>query len=65
MGDRARPVPRPGGVPLVTCARITAERIGARLLVVPSAHHYPHVDSPDEVNAALLEVLATPERTAN
>lgn len=48
-----------GGVPLVTCARITAERIGARLLAVPSAHHYPHTDSPDEVNAALLELFAS------
>jgi hypothetical protein len=32
-------MPRPGSIPLVTCARIIAERIGARLLAVPSAHH--------------------------
>ncbi|WP_222720680.1 hypothetical protein [Actinomadura sp. HBU206391] len=35
----------------MTCARVTAERIGARLLRVPG--YYPHVQRPDLVNAAL------------
>jgi pimeloyl-ACP methyl ester carboxylesterase len=49
-----------GGEPLIACARITAERIGARLRTVPSAHHYPHVDSPSEMNAALRGVFTDP-----
>lgn len=48
-----------GGEPLIACARVTAERIGARLLTVPSAHHYPHVDSPSAVNAALCRTFAS------
>ncbi|MBO2462476.1 alpha/beta fold hydrolase [Actinomadura violacea] len=42
-----------GGEPLMACARVTAARIGARLLRVPGAGHYAHVDRPDAVNAAL------------
>ncbi|MFG1853133.1 alpha/beta fold hydrolase [Actinomadura geliboluensis] len=42
-----------GGAPLMACARVTAERIGARLVRVPGAAHYPHVERPDAVNAAL------------
>ncbi|MGH3171611.1 MAG: alpha/beta fold hydrolase [Trebonia sp.] len=45
----------------MVCARVIAGRIGARLVVVPSAHHYPHVDSPAEVNAALRQLFACPE----
>ncbi|MBA9003597.1 alpha/beta fold hydrolase [Thermomonospora cellulosilytica] len=42
-----------GGVPLMACARITADRIGARHVSVPGAAHYPHVDAPAELNALL------------
>lgn len=42
-----------GGEPLMACARITGERIGARLVRVPGAAHYPHVERPEVVNAAL------------
>lgn len=46
-----------GGKPLMACARVTAERIGARLLRVRGASHYPQVEQPDVVNAALREFL--------
>jgi pimeloyl-ACP methyl ester carboxylesterase len=49
---------RRGGEPLMACARVTAERIGARLLRVPGASHYPHVERPDVVNDALREVFS-------
>ncbi|MFC4049491.1 alpha/beta fold hydrolase [Actinomadura syzygii] len=45
-----------GGEPLMACARVTAERIGARLVRVPGTAHYPHVDRPEAVNAALAEL---------
>jgi pimeloyl-ACP methyl ester carboxylesterase len=41
----------------MACARVTAERIGARLLRVPGASHYPQVEQPDVVNAALRETF--------
>lgn len=44
---------RRGGEPLMACARVTAQKIGARFRQVPSVHHYPHVDSPAEVNTIL------------
>jgi pimeloyl-ACP methyl ester carboxylesterase len=47
-----------GGEALMACARVTAERIGARLLSVPGAAHYPHVERPDIVNAALRETFS-------
>jgi pimeloyl-ACP methyl ester carboxylesterase len=51
-----------GGEPLIACARVTAERLGARLQAIPSAHHYPHVDSPAETNAVLREFFAVASR---
>jgi len=42
-----------GGEPIMACARVTAERIGARLLQIPGAAHNPHVDNPDALNDAL------------
>ncbi len=47
-----------GGEPLMACARITAERIGARLLRVPGASHYPQVERPEAVNDALRETFS-------
>ncbi|MER5392391.1 alpha/beta hydrolase [Saccharopolyspora sp. NPDC002686] len=44
-----------GGEPIMECARVTAERIGANLLRVPGASHWPHSQRPDVVNAALRE----------
>ncbi|HLI41654.1 MAG TPA: alpha/beta hydrolase [Streptosporangiaceae bacterium] len=46
-----------GGEPLMACARVTAERTGARLLRVPGASHYPHVERPGVVNDALCGVF--------
>ncbi|SEN36204.1 alpha/beta fold hydrolase [Nonomuraea pusilla] len=45
-----------GGVPLMACARVTAERIGARHLRVPGSAHYPHVEAPEQVNGALADL---------
>ena len=45
-----------GGEPLMACARVTAERIGARHVHVPGTAHYPHVERPDAVNAALTDL---------
>lgn len=42
------------GEAVMVTARVTAERLGARLLVVPG--YYPHVQRPDLVNAALEEL---------
>ncbi|TDD92559.1 alpha/beta hydrolase [Actinomadura darangshiensis] len=42
-----------GGEPLMACGRVTAQRIGARHLRVRGAAHYPHVERPEAVNAAL------------
>ncbi|MFF4198694.1 alpha/beta fold hydrolase [Nonomuraea sp. NPDC001831] len=42
-----------GGVPLMACARVTAERIGARHEQVPGSAHYPHVEAPERLNALL------------
>lgn len=47
-----------GGEPLMACAEVTAERIGARLLRVTGASHYPQVECPDVVNAALRETFS-------
>jgi pimeloyl-ACP methyl ester carboxylesterase len=55
---------RRGGEPLMACARVTAERIGARLLRVPGTSHYPHVERPGAVNAALREFFGAAERAA-
>lgn len=44
-----------GGRPLLACARVTAERIGARHTSIPGAAHYPHVDAPEVLNAVLAE----------
>lgn len=44
---------RLAGAPLMTCARITAERIHARLIHIPG--YYPHVQHPDLVNSTLAE----------
>ncbi|MBO2450066.1 alpha/beta hydrolase [Actinomadura barringtoniae] len=45
-----------GGEPLMACARVTAERLGGRLLRVPGASHCAHVERPDRVNDALVEL---------
>ncbi|WP_263249115.1 alpha/beta fold hydrolase [Saccharopolyspora rosea] len=45
-----------GGAPLMECAAVTADRIGAKLLRVPGASHWPHSQRPDLVNAALREL---------
>jgi pimeloyl-ACP methyl ester carboxylesterase len=47
-----------GGEPLMACAEVTAGRIGARLLRVTGASHYPQVERPDVVNAALREMFS-------
>jgi pimeloyl-ACP methyl ester carboxylesterase len=44
----------------MACARVTAARIGARLLRVPGSGHYAHVDRPDAVNAALDDLWSRP-----
>ncbi|NBE92219.1 alpha/beta hydrolase [Nonomuraea sp. KC401] len=45
-----------GGVPLMACARITAERIGGRHTSVPGGGHCPHVEAPEKLNGLLAEV---------
>lgn len=45
-----------GGEPLMACARLTAARIGATLLRVPAASHWPHNQRPDIVNPALRDL---------
>jgi pimeloyl-ACP methyl ester carboxylesterase len=42
-----------GGEPLMACGRVTAERIGAELLRVAGASHWPHVERPEVVNSTL------------
>lgn len=42
-----------GGEPIMECARITAQRIGAELLRVPGASHWPHSQRADLVNDRL------------
>nr|WP_246083750.1 hypothetical protein [Nonomuraea diastatica] len=42
-----------GGVPLMACARITAERIGGRHTPASCTGHYPHVDVPEKLNGLL------------
>jgi len=42
----------------MACARVTAERIGARLLRIPGASHYPHAERAEVVNTALREFFA-------
>jgi pimeloyl-ACP methyl ester carboxylesterase len=42
-----------GGEPLMACARIVAVRIGAPLLRVAGASHWPHQEQPEVVNKAL------------
>lgn len=44
------------GDALVACGSFVAERIGARLVQVPGADHFPHRDRPNIVNALLREV---------
>ncbi len=45
-----------GGEPLMACARVVAERIGAQFLRVPSASHWAHCEQPEVVNAALRKL---------
>ncbi|TDC55459.1 alpha/beta hydrolase [Actinomadura sp. KC345] len=45
-----------GGVPLMACARVTADRIGARHMSIASSAHYPHVDSPGRLNDVLADL---------
>jgi pimeloyl-ACP methyl ester carboxylesterase len=47
-----------GGEPIMACARVTSKRIGASLLCVPGASHWPHVERPNTVNAALRTLWA-------
>lgn len=47
-----------GGVPLVACARVTAERIGARHVSIPGTGHYPHVEAPERLNEILAAFWA-------
>ncbi|MCP2333917.1 alpha/beta fold hydrolase [Actinoalloteichus caeruleus] len=42
-----------GGRPIMACARVTADLLGAELLRVPGASHWPHQERPDLVNTAL------------
>ncbi|MCP2340433.1 alpha/beta fold hydrolase [Actinomadura rupiterrae] len=54
-----------GAGPLLACARVTAERIGARHVSVPGSAHYPHVDAPQHLNdilAAFWEASAIASR---
>lgn len=44
-----------GGTPLMRCAQITAERIGARHVTIPGAGHNVHVEASEQVNALLAE----------
>ncbi|MEV4256069.1 alpha/beta hydrolase [Spirillospora sp. NPDC049652] len=52
-----------GGGPLLACARVTAERIGARHVSIPGAAHYPHVEAPDTLNRVLAEFWDGPQAT--
>ena len=45
-----------GGVPLMACARVTADRIGARHMFIADSAHYPHVDSPERLNDVLADL---------
>jgi hypothetical protein len=45
-----------GGEPIMECARVTAQRIGADHLRVPGASHWPHSQRPDVVNDALRKL---------
>ena len=38
-------------------ASVVAERLRGRVLMVPGAGHYPHVEMPDEVNPAIIQFL--------
>ncbi|MEV4399900.1 alpha/beta hydrolase [Nonomuraea sp. NPDC049607] len=51
--DAPGPYRERGGVPLMACARVTAERIGARHEQVPGSAHYPHVEAPERLNTLL------------
>ncbi|GAB3675747.1 alpha/beta fold hydrolase [Saccharopolyspora tripterygii] len=51
---------RLAGEPLTIAAQVLAERIGADLLTVPG--FYPHVQEPDEVNRALLDLWSRTAR---
>lgn len=42
-----------GGEPIMECARVTAQRVGAELLRVPGASHWPHSQRADLVNDRL------------
>ena len=44
------------GEPLMACARISAEVIGAEHLRVPGAGHEPHRERPELVNTALHDL---------
>jgi pimeloyl-ACP methyl ester carboxylesterase len=45
-----------GGEPLMACARVVAERIGAPLLRVSGASHWAHREQPEFVNVALRKL---------
>lgn len=48
-----------GGEPIMACAGVTADRIGATLLRARGAAHYPHVETPETVNDALANLWAS------
>ncbi|WP_125615254.1 alpha/beta fold hydrolase [Actinomadura sp. WAC 06369] len=52
-----------GGGPLRACAEVTADRIGARLVRIDGAAHYPHTERPDAVNEQLRTLWTTAART--
>jgi pimeloyl-ACP methyl ester carboxylesterase len=55
--DQAHPAYRAStGDALVACGSFVAEQIGARLVQVPGADHFPHRDRSGIVNALLREV---------
>ncbi len=54
MGERDPDFPDPAAE-----AAWIAERLSARVLLVPGAGHYPQVQRPDVVNPALVEFCAS------
>lgn len=48
-----------GGKPIMTCAAVTADRIGANLVRVPGASHWPHQQRPDVVHPLLCDLWAS------
>jgi pimeloyl-ACP methyl ester carboxylesterase len=54
--DQANPRYREAaGETLMACGAFVAEKIGARLVRVPGADHFPHRDRDELVNALLRE----------